>query len=432
MPCLLLITSDPEQSAELCRTLEGKGYRVSARPPTIAAPNADLSAFDAIIGDIQAVDQEQLLVGPATVPVIVLGAGGDVRQAVQAMKRGAADYVTSPVDSNALLDALGDVLAPLPQGSEQYSHAPFALIGSSNAIVEVRTRIAQAALADAAVFIAGESGCGLAYLAHAVHAASRRSHAPLISVNCAAIPEPMLEAELFGHGHADNGLVERALGGTLFLEEVGELPLNVQAGLMPLLPDPTGDSALPPSIRIIASSHRDLQQSVTNGQFSSDLFLRLNQFSFNLPPLRERQEDAVEAARELLRHIRRKLGKPPVSFTAEAMQAIRSYQWPGNLRELASAIERAALLCDTETLPAQLLPMETAPHQAPAQPLEEAPSQVSLEDYFVTFVLQHQEHLTETEIADKLGISRKSLWERRQRLNIPRTKTRKRGPRRSA
>ncbi len=431
MPHLLLITSIPAQKAQLRRTLEDKGYRVTARHPATAGQHPDLSAFDAVIGDMQAVEHEQLLSSAPAIPVIVLGAN-DVRKAVQAMKQGAADYVPAPVAGNVLLDVLGGALAPMPQSSRQHTHAPFALIGSSDAMVEVRTRIAQAALADAAVLIAGEPGCGLAYLAHAVHAASRRSHAPLISVNCAAIPEPMLEAELFGHGHSDSGLVARASGGTLFLEEVGDLPLNVQTGLLPLLPKPGALNAQPHSVRIIASSYRDLQQSVANGQFLRDLLLRLAQISFNLPPLRERREDAVEAGRELLRHIGRKLGKPPATFTNEALLAIRSYHWPGNVRELASAIERAALLCDGETLPARLLPIETAPHQAPAEPQEDAPPTVSLEEYFVTFVLQHQEHLTETEIAEKLGISRKSLWERRQRLNIPRTRTRKRGPRRSA
>ena len=187
------------------------------------------------------------------------------------------------------------------------------------------------------------------------------------------------------------------------------------------------------NVRVIAATHRNLNEATNNGQFREDLYYRLNVVCLELPPLRERHNDVIEIAQWLLARTSERLNKEGVSFSADAEYAITHYHWPGNVRELENAIERAVILCDNHSEISQsLLAIEPSIDSTPLPEGPIDPDQTSLEDYFVRFVLDNQDQLTETELADKLGISRKSLWERRQRLNIPRTKTRKRGPRRDA
>jgi DNA-binding NtrC family response regulator len=282
-------------------------------------------------------------------------------------------------------------------------------------------------------------------VARALHNLSKRAKAPLISVNCAAIPETLIESELFGHekgaftgataGRA--GLVEAADGGTLFLDEIGELPLEAQARLLRVLQE--GEirrvgsvQSQKVDVRLIAATHRDLKSLARNGLFREDLYYRLHVIALHLPALREREDDVLEIAQVFLQRQCTRLGREELQFSAEALQGIRHYSWPGNVRELENAIERAVILCEGNSIPLDLLGIDVelesadgfgealAPHAvATSEPSED----LSLEDYFQHFVLEHQDHMTETELARKLGISRKCLWERRQRLGIPRRKS---------
>jgi DNA-binding NtrC family response regulator len=270
----------------------------------------------------------------------------------------------------------------------------------------------------------------------------------MICLNCAAIPDSLIESELFGHekgaftgaAAARNGLVEAADGGTLFLDEIGELPLEAQARLLRVLQE--GEIRRVGStrtrrvdVRLIAATHRDLRSRAERGQFREDLYHRLNVVTLSLPALRDRGDDIYELAERLLERACHRLHKPHLAFSESALSAIRCYDWPGNVRELENAIERAVILSDGTEITADLLaidhespaPVRPAPAAAPAP--QEEPDSTTLEDYFVRFVLDHEDHMTETEIAQRLGISRKSLWERRQRLGIPRKRTRNRGPR---
>ncbi|MCZ6656344.1 MAG: sigma-54 dependent transcriptional regulator [Gammaproteobacteria bacterium] len=441
MAHVLLIERNPDTRTELARVLESNGFTITEHGSPGVLDNQDLSAFDSVVASTEVLERPDIFQQLATLPLILLSDKGTVREAVDAIKQGAADYLELPVEPDELVAAIERARAALqPRATaapETRKHFP--IIGSSSAMCELLDRIDKVAPTDATVLIEGESGTGKELVARALHAGSLRNLAALITLNCAAVPDNLIETELFGHETPDasvsSGLVEAADGGTLFLDEIGELPLEAQARLLRLLQKGEtrrigSSSTKVLNVRIIAASHRNLKQLTENRQFREDLFYRLNVVAFVIPPLRERGADIVELAHHALKRVCDKLGKAQMRLSSEALKAIQTYRWPGNVRELENAMERAVILCDGEEIDVKLLAIDpTAP-----VPEEDSPpanvDQVSLEDYFVRFVQEHQDRLTETELAGKLGISRKSLWERRQRLNIPRKKTKKRGPRR--
>jgi len=301
-------------------------------------------------------------------------------------------------------------------------------------------RVAQT---DSTVLITGETGTGKELAAQQVHAASKRRSAPLITVNCAAIPETLIESELFGYekgaftGATSNriGLIEAADGGTLFLDEIGELPLAAQARLLRFLQEgeirQIGSVATKRvDVRLICATHRDLAQLAANNDFRQDLFYRIDVLRLDIPPLRDRAEDITAMAQWFVERIAVKLGIPPRPISARSQRLIADYHWPGNVREMQNVIERALVLSSGPNVEIDLpddLPHASAesrqppPNASVSRPAETA-DELSLEDYFQRFVLEHQEAMNETELAQKLGISRKCLWERRQRFGIPRSK----------
>ncbi|RYZ81321.1 MAG: sigma-54-dependent Fis family transcriptional regulator, partial [Moraxellaceae bacterium] len=278
----------------------------------------------------------------------------------------------------------------------------------------------------------------------------------MISVNCAAIPDTLIESELFGHekgaftGAASNreGLVAAADGGTLFLDEIGELPLEAQARLLRVLQEgevrPLGSvESRKVDVRLVAATHRDLRKLAKEGKFREDLYFRINVVQLTLPPLRERGRDIINIAESLLQRYCSQFGKSQLRLSADAVDAIMAYSWPGNVRELENAMQRAVILCeDSNEISSLLLSIDAdSPTQevldtgdmifgqartlggnSVARPVKEISEDLSLEDYFQRFVIEHQDSMSETELARKLGVSRKCLWERRQRLGIPRTK----------
>jgi DNA-binding NtrC family response regulator len=314
----------------------------------------------------------------------------------------------------------------------------------------VYERIRKVAPTQATVLIRGETGTGKELVARAIHRASRRAAQPLICVNCAAIPETLIESELFGYekgaftGASSNrmGLIEAAEGGTLFLDEIGELPCEAQARLLRFIQE--GEIRAIGSVqsrrvdvRLITATHRDLKALCEQGRFRQDLYYRINVLELALPPLRERGRDIIAIAETLLERACERLGKPLLRFSPDAIQAILSYRWPGNVRELENAVERAAILCEQDEIPNELLSIDL--ELVDVDEFDDAPEHVtgvesraggedptedlSLEEYFQRFVLQHQDHMSETELARKLGVSRKCLWERRQRFGLPRKKS---------
>ena len=440
MARLLIIEDEQVIRSALKRMLERNSFRVSeAGSIADAEARFALPDFDLIISDLRlpGAPGTEVMQRCGEVPVLIMTSYASVKSAVDAMHRGAADYIAKPFDHDEFLQAVRRILDHHQQPVAQSPMTPTlaGMVGACAAMQEVFQRIHKVAATDTTVLILGESGTGKELVARALHEHSPRHKQPLIAVNCAAIPESLIEPELFGHERgaftgavgAREGLVEAAHNGTLFLDEIGELTLNAQARLLRVLQE--GEirrvgSARPckVDIRLIAATHRDLEQWVRDGQLRSDLYYRLRVMEIRLPPLRERGEDVIQLSQFILEKACRRLKRPLLQFSSDTLAAIRAHPWPGNVRELENAIERAVILCEGETLTPDLLALEQAEFSAATGVAAKA---MSLTDYFEHFVLSNQGHLTETELARRLGISRKSLWERRQRLGIPRTKNKR-------
>ena len=439
MTDILLIDSHSARNESTACALREQGIRTTA---LTALPSKETLAKYRCLMVLDKLVTDQLNDVAALIPTIVITDNATVPAAVASIRRGAVDYLAWPVNTENLLAAVERATTgPVVQQNSSLENFP--MIGSSPAMRALKESIAKVAPTDSTVLILGQTGTGKELVARALHAASNRAKAALISINCATIPPNLIEAELFGleqyesSNSTHRGLIETAEGGTLFLDEIAELPAAAQARLLRVLQGENrrvgSASTEPVDVRIIAATHRDLTHLTEQGQFRQDLFYRLNVVCFDLPPLQKRPEDIVEIADWLLKRTCQRLNKEGLVFSKESRRALSAYHWPGNVRELENAVERAVILADNNSEITQaLLAIHPIPGAATEPDLPIDGDQTSLEDYFVRFVLDHQDQFTETELAEKLGISRKSLWERRQRLDIPRRKTRKRGPRRDA
>lgn len=463
----ILIVEDEEiiRSA-LRKLLQHNGYDVAVAESVEGATGEyDLDDFDLIVSDLRLPGEAGTsLIGHAPgVPVLIMTSYASLRSAVDSMKKGAVEYIAKPFDHDEMLAAVEGILAysgrPLENdtsasgepGSSSGDPAEI-MYGECSAMDRVFTLIRKVAPTETTVLIQGESGTGKELAARALHLLSPRASQPLISVNCAAIPESLIESELFGHEKgaftgavsARTGLIEAADGGSLFLDEIGELPPEAQARLLRVLQEGEirkvgSTQSRQVDVRMIAATHRNLKAMTRTGDFREDLYYRLNVMQIRIPPLRERQGDVLGLAKRFLARQADRMSKPALSLSPEAMKIMERHRWPGNVRELENAIERASILADGDVItPDQLdLEIETGDDYAIPSSLvegdnEQTPppsresdggSDLSLEDYFQHFVLENQDRMSETELAQKLGISRKSLWERRQRLGIPRKKS---------
>ncbi|MDJ0739490.1 MAG: sigma-54 dependent transcriptional regulator [Gammaproteobacteria bacterium] len=438
---LLIIEDEAVIRGALRRLLERHGHQVSEAESVEAAQDLGrLNDYNLIITDLRLPGRpgSSVLDIAPEVPVIIMTSYATVTSAVEAMKNGAADYIAKPFDHDEMVMLVDKVLrqqqkerrtAALQTDVDQ-AYPVAGMVGKSAAMSEVCNRIHKVAPTEATVLITGESGTGKELVARALHKHSLRADAPFIAFNCAAVPEQSIEAELFGQNHQDRfrpGLIQSAEGGTLFLDEIGELPMAAQARLLRVLQgvshdgDQAGDDPQP-NVRILAATHRDVRKLVQENAFRSDLYFRLRVVELNLPPLRERGDDVIELAVFLLDKARKQLGRAPLQLSREALEAIRRYHWPGNVRELSNAIERAVILCEGDHITPDLLAIDHRVTSSNAA--ADVNDKLSLEEYFRVFVLEHQEQMTETELAHALGISRKTLWERRQRYGLPRPKKR--------
>lgn len=470
MSHILVVEDEVIIRQTLRRLLERHHYQVTDVDSMDAAKQQPLASFDLIISDLRLPGghgTELIELAPQT-PVLIMTSYASLRSAVDAMKMGAVDYIAKPFNHDELLQAVERILAeatltqqanlasnPEPlQHAVQKEYPVSGIIGSCEPMLLLFKKISKVAPTDATVLILGESGTGKELVAKALHNQSHRQQGHIISVNCAAIPETLIESELFGHekgaftgaNSVRQGLVEAADGGTLFLDEIGELPLEAQARLLRVLQE--GEirrvgsvQSIKVNVRLIAATHRNLKELASRGEFREDLYYRLNVVELRLPPLRERGRDVLELAEFMLQRNCEKMHMPTRHFSPQTQQAILDYHWPGNVRELENAVERAVILVDDDQpITADLLGIESDADRYVNSALQEnllhnpaqlaADSQteqgdLSLDDYFVHFVLENETNMTETDLARKLGISRKSLWERRQRLGIPRKKSHK-------
>ena len=453
----ILIVEDEEIiRSSLRRLLERQGYSITEAGSVHEAEDfLKQQSFSLIISDLRLPGKPgtEMINLANGIPVLIMTSYASLNSAVSTMKQGAVDYIAKPFDHAEMIQRVAEAIEKQaaqnteintdPDDKESQIQETFTgdgfngILGQCDAMQLLFRQIQKVAPTDATVLIQGESGTGKELVARAIHENSKRINGPMISVNCAAIPETLIESELFGHEKgsftgataARTGLIEAANGGTLFLDEIGELPLEAQARLLRVLQE--GEirrvgsvQSQSVDVRLIAATHRNLRQLSSQNEFREDLYYRLKVVELRIPPLRERGNDILMLAEKLLAKTCEKMGLEVFSLAPETMAAISQYQWPGNVREMEHAIERAVILSEDNIITPENLDIEVRVKQTLfRQDAEELQDGLTLEDYFQRFVLEHQDQMTETELAQKLGISRKTLWERRQRLGIPRKKT---------
>lgn len=323
--------------------------------------------------------------------IIVITAFGSVRQAVEALQAGADDFLTKPLDLDHFLLAVERVVANRALKGELFQFRKLSqqtgfhgMFGRSSSMRNLFEQIKVIARVQGPVLINGESGTGKELVARAIHDESDRAGAPFLAVNCAGIPQELLESEFFGHAagaftganKARKGLLQEAHGGSLLLDEIGEMPMAMQAKLLRALQDgsirPVGqDTEEQVDVRIIAATHRDLKQKVEDGSFREDLFYRLETFAMNVPPLREREDDGELLAQQFLQRLAIAQGKMIKGFSDAALAKLRTYPFPGNVRELQNVVERAVAFCrddwiQVSHLPARLSEASESNHPLPA------------------------------------------------------------------
>lgn len=421
---VLVAEDEPQARRALCALLEEEGYRVLGVADGCEA--AELLArepLDAAILDIRMPGKdglavlEELRAQPSPPPVLIMTAYGSSDVAIQAMALGAYDYLTKPINFEELLIQLERAIEnrrraaelELYRAQEQAAQAS-EMVGDSPAMQRLYKLIGQVAPADSTVLITGESGTGKELIAEAIHRHSPRAGARLVKVNCAAIPETLLEAEMFGYERgAFTGALERrigkfefAAGGTIFLDEIGDLTLSTQAKLLRVLQDRVierlgSNVTIPVDVRVLAATNRDLAEEVRQGRFREDLYYRLSVVVLRAPPLRERREDIPALAQFLLRRTAVRLKLPVPVISPEALEWLKAQTWPGNVRELEHCLERALVLSRGGLLTTQHL--EAAAPPAPADPFDA----VRLEEGFHAAVERLERRLIERALAQAGG-----------------------------
>jgi len=437
MASLLLVTDEAIIRKSIQMNLQQQGHHIviaeSLREAQMSTASVDCVICEHRLSDGSGLD---LIDHVKPTPIILLVGQVSLQAGIIAMRKGAFDCLTKPIDYQDLNRAIERATANTQTTSDDN------MIGSCDPIVKLKKQITRVAPLDTTILVGGESGTGKELVAQSIHQQSSRSDRELISVNCAAIPESLIEAELFGHvkgaftGATNDraGLIESADQSTLFLDEIGELPLGAQSRLLRVLQEGEirrvgSTDKIQVDTRLIAATHRNLLEMVSKGEFREDLFYRLNVIELRCPPLREREGDILQLATVFLDRIKHRMKRPELHFSDSAQQAIASHHWPGNVRELGNVIERAVVLCEGPLIDPSDLGISQGEirqaqtfHAGEQRFASSARPMMSLEDYFQHFVLSHEDSMSETELAKRLGISRKSLWERRNRLGIPRRK----------
>ncbi|MBI3014137.1 MAG: sigma-54-dependent Fis family transcriptional regulator [Candidatus Tectomicrobia bacterium] len=446
----ILIIDDEEGIRQLfVRLLHGAKYEV--HPFERGAPaleSMQRETYDLVITDLRMPGMDGMEVLERVrqerpeLPVIVLTGHGTVESAVEAMKRGAYDYITKPVQPEEIELTIEKALREKrlseenrilkEQLTERYSLD--ALLGKSPKMRELFQLILQVAPSDAAVLIQGESGTGKELVARAIHTHSARSKRILLSLNCAALPETLLESELFGHEKgaftgaltAKKGLLEVADGGTLYLDEIGDMPYSLQAKLLRAVEQGEflrlgGQSPIHVDVRTISSTNRNLKEMVESGKFREDLYYRLNIIMIHVPPLRDRQEDIPLLSEHFCRKFAEKMGKPIKGFAPPAMEALLAYDWPGNVRQLENIIERAVIMTAGETIEKESLATEilAAPSTSSEGylhlPLKEAKEKLE-RDYLLRVLKLH--HGNVSLAAQEAGIHKTHFYQKLRQYGI--------------
>lgn len=449
---ILLIEDDASLRGLLQEELALDGHRVQVAGTIEEALTGILvRAPDLIVSDLRLPDGDGLQVlrrlqaEGQPLPFIVITAFGTVDQAVDALQAGADDFLTKPLSTDHLRLKVRRLLAQAALSDElaRYrSQSPepetLGLVGQSRAMERLRQEIRQVARSDAAVLIHGESGTGKELVARAIHNESDRHNGAFLPVNCAGIPPELMESEFFGHEagaftgarQARKGLFAEASGGTLLLDEIGEMPLALQAKLLRVLQEGTvkpvgAEREEPVDVRVLAATHVDLMEAVRQGNFREDLYYRLETLTLMVPPLREREEDVELLAMHFLRQASGRHGRGFMKLSEASRQALVDYPFPGNVRELASAVERAVTFCEGDTVHPEHLPdrirrRQLAPAAASAPgsglltpsgqgPLSGWPTLEQLQQDYVARVMSAVDG-NKRRAAQVLGVNRRTLY----------------------
>ncbi len=443
----ILIVEDEETLREsIKRIFVKEGYAVEAAESAEKGLSLlEGNAFDVIISDIilPGMDGIEMLVKVRDqIPdqiFIVITAYASLDTSVKALRAGAYDYIMKPIIHEEIKQIVRNALRQKSLQTEnvllkreiggKYDFS--SIIGESATLKSILGEVKKVADAKSNILLLGETGTGKELFARVIHHNSSRRSMPFVPINCSAIPENLLETELFGHVRGaftgavttKKGILEEAEGGTVFLDEIGDMSLALQAKLLRVIEDqvirPVGSTkGTKVDIRFITATNRDLKAAVRDGAFREDLYYRINVISLQIPPLRERREDIGALVRHYLDRYSQEMGKQVKDVSAEAMDVLMGYQWAGNVRELQNVIERAILIADDSLILPEHLPegikAEASFHH---QSFEK---KLSIEDYTKAFIMRYQADNNEQQLADMLGITRKSLWEKRKKWGIPR------------
>ena len=430
---ILVVDDDISHCTILQALLQGWGYRVeSAHNGMQALEQVRQHVFDLVLCDIRMAEMDgietlkEIKTLNPSIPVLIMTAYSSVDTAVEALKSGALDYLIKPLDFDKLQQTLSQALAHTRLSESPVVDTPaaqFGMVGDSPAMRTLLNNIALVAPSDATVLIHGESGTGKELVARALHASSGRSHRPLITLNCAALNESLLESELFGHEKgaftgADKrreGRFVEADGGTLFLDEIGDISPLMQVRLLRAIQEREvqrvgSNQTLSVDVRLITATHRQLAEEVSAGRFRQDLYYRLNVVTIDMPPLRQRREDIPPLARYFLQRYAERNRKTVLGFTPQAMDMLIHYEWPGNIRELENAVERAVVLLTGEYISERELPLAIVGTPVSGRPLDGNLIQplVEVEKEAILAALEKTGG-NKTEAARQLGITRKTL-----------------------
>jgi len=390
---ILLVDDDRDLLQLIAMRLGASGYAVTA----VASGEQALAALavsrpQVVVTDLrmQGIDGMALFDAihreAPSLPVVILTAHGTIPEAVTATRRGVFSFLTKPFEPKVLLDTVAEALklsGPGPSGEGEAWRAE--IITRSSSMQDLLAQAQRVAASDAGVCIFGASGTGKELLARAIHRASPRSERPFVAVNCGAIPEGLLESELFGHKKGSftgavadrRGLFQAAEGGTLFLDEVGDMPLSLQVKLLRAIEDKSvravgSNETHAVDVRIISATHRKLEEKIAAGEFREDLYYRLNVVKLYLPALAERREDIPLLANHSLSRLAERYRRSRLAFAPEAMQALVSAPWPGNVRQLLNVVEQAVALSATEVIPESLVRQALDAGDSTLTPLDEA------------------------------------------------------------
>ncbi|MGM0490718.1 MAG: sigma-54-dependent transcriptional regulator [Planctomycetota bacterium] len=413
-------------SADEAASAEEGLEHMQRRPPAMVLLDVRLPGMNGIeaLAEIRKVADK--------LPVLLITAYADLRQAVSAMKGGADDYLAKPVDLDELKTAITDAVGPADgaDGEREISRreVPQGFVSGSLEMRRLVDTAAVVAPSDAPVLITGESGSGKEVVAQLIHAWSPRSETPLVAANCAGLPESLIESELFGHAkgaftgatHSRQGFFRAASGGTLFLDEIGELPMHLQPKLLRALESgqitPVGsDQPIAIDTRLVAATNRDLEQAVRDGTFRDDLYYRINVVELHVPPLRERRDDVLALAR----HFATEFSGGPVRLSPQSVQCLLAYTWPGNVRELRNAMQRACLLCRGDVIMPEHLPPKIAAPAVNAPDATGDQNRLSQVERAAILATLEETGGNRTQAAKKLGISRRALLYKLRAMETP-------------